>query len=81
MKNCLTYEEMINLKYRIDNIVCYVNHKKYYCDFAKIIVPINGIKSLSQLTENQLDELLQYLDNVEANSEKYPDDDSDSSDN
>ena len=80
MKNHLTYEEMLHIKYRIDNLVCYVNHKKYYRDIAKIILPINGIESLGQLTQNQIDALFQYLDNVASNGEKYPDDDSDYSD-
>jgi len=75
MKNCLTYEEMIHLKYRIDSLVSFVNHKKYYRDIAKIIEPNkNGIKSLAQLTPTQIVELVQYLDNVESNGEKFIDD-------
>ena len=75
MKNRLTYEEMIHLKYRIDSLVSYVNHKKYYRDIAQIITPNrDGIKSLKQLTGTQILELTQYLDNVESNGEKFIDD-------
>jgi hypothetical protein len=75
--NNLSVQEQLYLKSRIDNLVIYVNHEKYYSDIAKIIRPKNGVKSITRLTENELSDLLQYLDNVESNSQLIDDSSSD----
>lgn len=74
----LSTMEVYHIKSRIDGLVKYENHKKYYFDISLIIHPNKyGMKSLNNLLPNEYYELTQYLDNVEANNEPEEEEDYD----